>query len=162
MAATWAALTITAVIAGIIVGVALLLGTCGTSEAIDRDPLTIVAANGTTARLQVEIADTAEERATGLMGRTDLPLDTGLLLVYGPTPAGIWMKDTRLELTAAFIGRCGDILAFVDLEPFSEEIHQISQPYSYGLEVDRGWFERNGIAVGDVIRLPRESQPAGC
>jgi hypothetical protein len=162
MAATWAALTIAAAAAGLILITALILGTCGSSESIDRQPLTIVAANGTTARLEVEIADTADERAVGLMGRTELPLDTGMLFVYDASPRGFWMKDTRLELTAAFIAECGEILAFADLEPFSEEIKNISQTYSYGLEVDQGWFERNGIAVGDLVALPRDIRPDHC
>jgi hypothetical protein len=162
MAATWAALTIAAIAAGLIVGVALLLGTCGSSTAIDREPLTIIAANGTTAHLEVEIADTAAERETGLMGRTELAPDTGMFFVFEPPARGFWMKDTRIALTAAFIDRCGEIVGFADLDPLSEEIKNVSQPYSYGLEVDRGWFARNGIAVGDIVRLPDNINPQGC
>jgi uncharacterized membrane protein (UPF0127 family) len=162
MAATWAALTVAAVAAGLVLAAALLLGTCGSSESIERESLIIVAANGTTARLEVEIADTAEERQLGLMGRVDLPPDTGMLFVFGPDPGGFWMKDTRLHLSAAFLAECGEILAIVDLEPFSEEIKNISRPYRYGLEVDQGWFARNGIAEGDIVRLPRDIRPATC
>ena len=71
MSASWAALAVAAVIAGAVLAVALLLGTCGSSSAVDREPLTIVAANGTTAHLNVEIADTPEE-ATELRTRADL------------------------------------------------------------------------------------------
>ena len=162
MAATWAVLTVALAFALTILAVALVLGTCGTSSAIDREPLTIVTANGSTARLEVEIADTAEERQQGLMDRTDLPLDTGMLFVFEPPPRGFWMKDTRLELSVAFIAECGEILAFADLEPLSEEIKNISQPYAYGLEVDQGWFERNGISVGDIVSLPRDVRPDHC
>jgi uncharacterized membrane protein (UPF0127 family) len=162
MSASWAALAVASVIAGLVLAVALVLGTCGSSSDIDREPLTIVAANGTTAHLDVEIADTPEERQTGLMGRTELPPDTGMLFVFDQTPGGFWMKDTRVALTAAFIGECGEILAFADMEPLSEEIHNISQPYRFGLEVERGWFARNGIAAGDHVSLPREIRPAGC
>ncbi len=162
MTAAWAALTIAAVAAGIVLVVALMLGTCGSSSAIDREPLTIIAANGTSAHLEIEIADTAEERQTGLMGRTELPLDTGMLFVLEPPARGFWMMGTRLELTVAFIAECGEILAFADLDPLSEEIKNISQPYSYGLEVDRGWFQRNGIATGDIVSLPRDIRPDNC
>ncbi|HWC30181.1 MAG TPA: DUF192 domain-containing protein [Dehalococcoidia bacterium] len=162
MAAIWAALTVAAAAAGLVLVTALLIGTCGSSTSIDREPLTIIAANGTTARLEVEIADTADERATGLMGRTDLPPDTGMLFVFEQPGRGFYMKDTRLALTAAFIAECGEILALVDLEPLSEEIKNISQPYAYGLEVDQGWFERNGIAVGDIVSLPRDIRPENC
>jgi uncharacterized membrane protein (UPF0127 family) len=162
MSASWAALAVTSVVAGLVVAVALLLGTCGTSSTVDREPLTIVAANGTTARLEVEIADTPEERETGLMDRTELPPDTGMLFVFEETPRGFWMKDTRLALTAAFIAECGEILAFADMEPLSLEVHNISQPYSFGLEVELGWFARNGIAAGDIVSLPREILPPNC
>jgi uncharacterized membrane protein (UPF0127 family) len=162
MSASWAALAVTSVIAGLVLAVALLLGTCGSSSDVDREPLTIVAANGTTAHLDVEIADTPEERETGLMDRTDLPHDTGMLFVFDQTPRGFWMKDTRVALTAAFIAECGEILGFADMEPLSEEVHNISQPYRFGLEVERGWFVRNGIAAGDIVSLPSDIRPPNC
>lgn len=159
---TLGALTAGALIAGLVVLIALVVGTCGTSENIERVPLTIVAANGTTARLQVEIADTPEKRATGLMHRTELPLDTGMLFVFDETPRGFYMRDTRLALTVAFIAECGEIVAFADLEPLSEEIKNTDRPYRFGLEVDRGWFERNGIALGDIVSLPQGIRPSAC
>jgi len=162
MRASWAALILAAITAGLILALALLLGTCGPSEDIAREPLTIVAANGTTARLQVEIADSAEERQTGLMGRTELAPDTGMLFVIEPPGRGFWMKDTRLPLTVAFIAECGRILAFADLQPLSEEIKNTSLDYRFGLEVDRGWFERNGIAAGDIVSLPRRFRASTC
>jgi hypothetical protein len=85
-----------------------------------------------------------------------------MLFVFEQPGRGFYMKDTRLALTAAFIAECGEILALVDLEPLSEEIKNISQPYAYGLEVDQGWFERNGIAVGDIVSLPRDIRPENC
>jgi uncharacterized membrane protein (UPF0127 family) len=162
MRASWAALILAAITAGLVLALALLFATCGSTEDIAREPLTIVAANGTTARLQVEIAETEEQRQTGLMGRIDLAPNTGMLFVIEPPGRGFWMKDTRLKLTVAFIAECGRILAFADLEPLSEEIKNPDLDYRFGLEVDRGWFERNGIAVGDIVSLPRDLRPAGC
>jgi hypothetical protein len=145
-----------------LLGVALLLGTCGSSVSVERQQLLIVAANGSTARLQVEVADSPEERAQGLMGRTELPLDTGMLFVIEPPGRGFWMKGTRVALTVAFITGCGEIVAFADLEPLSEEIKNTDQPYEFGLEVDQGWFERNGIVLGDDVILPNDVRPDGC
>jgi uncharacterized membrane protein (UPF0127 family) len=162
MTASWAVLAVTSAFAGLVVAVALLLGTCGSSSSVDREPLTIVAANGTTARLEVEIADTPEERQAGLMGRTDMPRDTGMLFVFDEAPNGFWMKDTRVALTAAFIADCGEILGFADMEPLSLQIHNIDQPYRFGLEVEQGWFARNGIAEGDIVSLPRDLRPPDC
>lgn len=162
MTAVWGTLTVLAVTAAILVATALLLGTCGSGESIARQPLTLIAANGTTARLDVEIAGTAEERAQGLMGRDELPLDTGMLFVIDPPGRGFWMKGTRLELTVAFIADCGEIVDFADLEPLSEEIKNTRQAYSFALETDRGWFARNGITTGDIVSLPQSLRPAEC
>jgi uncharacterized protein len=162
MTVVWGTMTALVAVAAILVATALLLGTCGSSDAIQRQPLTLVAANGTAARLEVEIADTPEERAKGLMGRTEVPLDTGMLFVIDPPGRGFWMKDTGLQLTVAFIAECGEIVDFADLDPFSEEIKNTDKPYSFALEVDRGWFARNGIAVGDIVSLPPKMRPAAC
>ena len=157
------AIAITTAAAALITALlALAFATCGASESIDREPLTIVAANGTTARLEVEIADTPEERERGLMGRTELLPDTGMLFVVDPPGRGFWMKDTRLALSVAFIEDCGRIVEIADLEPLSERIVNTAKPYGFGLEVARGWFERNGIAVGDIVAIPRNYRKPGC
>ncbi|HEX5368045.1 MAG TPA: DUF192 domain-containing protein [Dehalococcoidia bacterium] len=146
----------------IIAGIALALGTCGSSASIDRTPLTIVAANGTTAHLQVEIAQTPEELETGLSNRDEIPLDTGMLFVIQQRGPGFWMKDTHVALSVAFIGECGQIVDIQDMQPLSLDIHSTDQPYSFGLEVDQGWFQRNGIAVGDIVSIPKDLRPASC
>jgi uncharacterized protein len=162
MSAVWGTAAVLLGVVAVLVAIALLLGTCGSSDAIERQPLTLVASNGTTAHLEVEIADTAQERAQGLMGRTEVPLDTGMLFVIDPPGRGFWMKGTGLQLTVAFIGECGEIVDFAELDPFSEEIKNTDQPYDFALEVDRGWFARNGIAVGDIVSLPPKLRPAAC
>ncbi len=146
----------------IIAGIALALGTCGSSDNINRVPLTIVAANGTTAHLQVEVAQTEQELETGLSNRDEIPLDTGMLFVIKVHGPGFWMKDTRVALSVAFIGECGQIVNIQDMQPLSLDIHGTDQPYSFGLEVDQGWFQRNGIAVGDIVSLPKDLRPASC
>ncbi len=146
----------------IIAGIALALGTCGSSDNIDYTPLTIVAANGTTAHLQIEIAQTEPQLESGLSNRDEIPLDTGMLFVIKVRGPGFWMKDTRVALSVAFIGECGQIVSIQDMQPMSLDIHSTDQPYSFGLEVDQGWFARNGIAVGDIVSLPKDLRPASC
>ena len=146
----------------LIAGAALALGSFGSSDTIDYTPLTIVAANGTTAHLQVEIAQTEQQLETGLSNRDEIPLDTGMLFVIKVRGPGFWMKDTRAALSVAFIGECGQIVSIQDMQPMSLDIHSTDQPYSFGLEVDRGWFQRNGIAVGDIVSLPKDLRPASC
>ncbi len=107
------------------------------------------------ARIYVEIADTPEERAEGLMFRSSLPEDRGMLFVFPePQPLAFWMKNTAIPLSIAYIDRHGTILEIHDMEPYSLESVPSRQPALYALEVNQGTFERLGIAPGDRLRLP--------
>ena len=151
-----------AAFAGLLVMMALVMGSLGSTEYIEREPLVIVAANGTTARLEVEIAETLEERERGLMGRTELPQDAGMLFVLRERGPGFWMKDVPIPLSIAFIEECGQIVDILDMRPNTTELHNSPRDYSFGLEVNQGWFERNGIAVGDIVSLPRHLRLSTC
>ena len=148
-------------------GVAALAITFGAfagndGDGIERQPLTIVAANGTTARLQVEVADTPEERSLGLSGRTEVPNDTGMLFTDLSRNSGFWMRDTLVDLSVAFIDRCGVIVHVEDMEANTTENHNSPVPYLFGLETPQGWFARNGIAPGDIVSIPAEFRQDGC
>lgn len=153
-------------IVGVIAAMALLLGGLSSTRNEDRtdlQPLTIVAANGTTARLDVEIADTDELRSQGLSGREEVPAGTGMLFVLPRRVPGFWMKDTTVPLSIAFMEDCGQIIDIQDMEPLSLEIHRPgSQPFGFALETPQGWFETNGIAAGDIVSLPRDLRPEHC
>ena len=129
-------------------------------EAEDGLPaVTIAVANnaGGRAELTVELAATAAERSRGLMFREELAEDRGMLFVYDrDTQAGFWMKDTSIPLSIAFIGEGGAILDVQEMEPFSEELHRPLQPYRFALEVNQGWFGRNGVGTGDRVEIPEE------
>lgn len=121
-------------------------GTSPTTE------LTLRNAAGDTAQLQAEIADTADERAVGLMSRDSLPEDHGMLFAFGgQTNASFWMKDTKVPLSIAFIAEDGRILDIQDMQPLSLDMHRSSQPYYFALEVNQGWFARQKAAVGDTV-----------
>ncbi len=126
------------------------------------EALTILTADGTTARLQAEIAESLEQRSQGLMRRTSLAPDSGMLFIIEPPGRGFWMKDTPLSLTVAFIADCGEIVDFADLDPLSEEVKNTEGRYVFALEMERGWFAANQVAVGDVIQLPQRLQAGGC
>ena len=129
---------------------------------IDRVPMTIVAANGSTARLQIEVADTPEERSVGLSGRTEVPNDTGMLFTSLTRNGGFWMKDTLVDLSVAFIDKCGKIVHIEDMEANTTTNHNSPTPYLFGLETAQGWFARNGITVGDIVSIPEEHRQDGC
>lgn len=104
------------------------------------------------AELHAEYAVTASERARGLMGRTELAVDHGMLFRFDDVrPHCLWMKSTPLPLSAAFMDEAGTIVDLIDLEPLSTEIRCAKAPARYALETNRGWFDGNGVAVGDRV-----------
>jgi len=103
----------------------------------------------------VEVADSAEERTRGLMFREGLPEDEGMLFVFdGDTTSGFWMKDTLIPLSIAFLTSDGAIIDIQDLEPLDVTLHYAPSPHRWAVEANRGWFERNGVQVGDQVELP--------
>ena len=105
--------------------------------------------------LYVEIADTPEERARGLMNRESLPEDAGMLFVWPEdTASGFWMKDTVIPLSIAFIDAGGKIVGIQDMQPLDETLHHSPSPYRYAVEANQGWFAERGIAAGDSVTLP--------
>ena len=111
--------------------------------------------SGKGADLTVEIADTADERAQGLMNRESLADDAGMLFVWTEdTGSGFWMKDTLIPLSIAFIDATGIIVDIQDMEPRDETLHQSPAPYRHAVEANQGWFAKHGIAAGDSATLP--------
>jgi len=104
---------------------------------------------------QVEIADTPQERAQGLMFRKSMPEDHGMLFKFGaPRVLSFWMKNTYLPL---------DII-FIDAEGYIKKIHKRATPESLAkissevpvssvLEINGGLSEQWGISVGDKVSL---------
>jgi uncharacterized membrane protein (UPF0127 family) len=154
------------VVLAVFVGLALFLGSIGSDAedagTIEREPLTMVTAEGDIVRLDVEVADTVAERSMGLSSRQEVPEGTGMLFVFESRGAGFWMKDTLVPLSVAFMGRCGEIVDIQDMEPLSLDLHQAEADYSFGLEVPQGWFRDNGIKTGDLVSIPRDYRPDGC
>lgn len=103
------------------------------------------------------VADSNAERARGLMGRTSLPPDGGMVFRFpAPTDAGFWMKDTSLPLSIAFRGRGGRIIAILDMEPCTNEPCPVYRPgasYETAIEMRRGWFDEHGVEIGDRVEL---------
>lgn len=109
--------------------------------------------------IDVEVAESTEEREIGLMDRESLPSDEGMLFVFfRPTDDGFWMKNTLIPLSIAFIDEDAKIVEILDMEPCREEQCEIYEPgveYSAALEVNQGAFEEWGVQVGDRITLTR-------
>ncbi len=128
---------------------------------VDAAPLTFEA-DGETVAFEVEIADTPENRARGLMFRTDLPEDRGMLFVFEQTrQVSFWMQNTPLPLDLVFIGEDGVVKAIMQGIPFSEAPIGPAEPVRFVLELKAGTAQKAGIAVGDRLRHPRIDEAAG-
>ena len=101
-----------------------------------------------------EIADNEELRGKGLMNRDSLAEDHGMLFVYGAAQVrSFWMRNTRIPLDIAFIDSNGVIINIEQMEPQSDENYYSQGPMMYALEMDRGWFEANGVGPGDRLEF---------
>ena len=125
-----------------------------------RTPIEIATKSGKRPVVYAELALTPQEANVGLSKRDSLPPDAGMLFLLPFRGPGFWMKDTTIPLTVAFIAPCGEIVATADMTPLSEQLHNTHLEYRFGLEVNQGWFERNGVEVGDKVTIPPNlSQP---
>jgi uncharacterized membrane protein (UPF0127 family) len=108
------------------------------------------------ARFSVEIADTAKERARGLMFRENLPQSSGMLFIYDhPQTLSFWMKNTLIELDMIFLDSSGTVQTIHhraqpgDLQPKPGDGDQIAV-----LEINGGLAEALGISKGSQMRHP--------
>ena len=103
--------------------------------------------------LSAEYALTAEQRQLGLMGRRELATDSGMLFRFDEVRHNcLWMKDTPLPLSAAFLDERGVIVDLIDLEPFSREMRCAQAPARYALETNRGWFTERALGLGTPVQ----------
>lgn len=103
-------------------------------------------------KIQVELAMTEQARAKGLMYRNSLCSNCGMLFVFPAADKwAFWSKNTPLALSVAFVDRAGRIRQIVDMEANSMENHVSNYDVTYALEMKRGWFADNGIAVGQIV-----------
>jgi uncharacterized protein len=97
----------------------------------------------------VEIASTPEQRMIGLMGRTSLPQDSGMLFVFDEVASPcFWMFNTPLPLSVGFFDEYGELVNFDDMQPFDESHHCARKPIKYALEMTQGWFVESAISEG--------------
>lgn len=102
--------------------------------------------------IQVEVASTEAARLQGLMSRSALGADAGMLFDYGaPLPACMWMKDTLIPLAVAFIDTAGVIVNTEEMQPGTTDSHCAEKEVRYVLEMNRGWFARRSIKAGNRI-----------
>jgi uncharacterized membrane protein (UPF0127 family) len=107
--------------------------------------------------LKVELAVSDEERSRGLMFRKALGKDDGMLFVFDELGYhSMWMKDTLIPLSVAFLDGEGNIINILDMEPQTLDTHSAAGPARYAIEANKGWFAEKKVKPGDkVTGLPK-------
>ena len=111
--------------------------------------------------VRVEIAADPEARSRGLMYRTELAPDTGMLFVYpGPRRLHFWMKNTPLDLDIGFFDADGRLLNVAAMTAWDERTQHSSHGAArYALEVPRGWFRRHAVPPDARLQIPPGALP---
>jgi uncharacterized membrane protein (UPF0127 family) len=146
------------------VAAAFLVAACGgdnpsvSSEPSPGPTVAIETADGVV-RFQVEVADTPETRSQGLMFRTNLAPNAGMVFLFDePTNGSFWMKDTLIPLQIAFWDGDGRIVAILDMAPCETDECPLYAPgatYVGALEVNAGRLDAEGVQKGDRLVLDR-------
>jgi uncharacterized protein len=126
-----------------------------TSSPDESSTVAIDASSGQRVEVEVEIADDYAERRRGLMERTELAENAGMLFVFdSEEQLSFWMRNTLIPLSIAYIDAEERIIDIQDMQPLDETGHPSAEPAMYALEVNQGFFDERGVRVGDGVELP--------
>ena len=106
--------------------------------------------------ITAEVAASDPARTRGLMFRQVLAANQGMLFIFDSRSIHcMWMRNTLIPLSVAFIEDDGTIVNIRDMQPHDDRSHCAKQPVRYALEMTQGWFEKKGLSPGAKIgRLP--------
>jgi uncharacterized membrane protein (UPF0127 family) len=110
--------------------------------------------------ITAEIAASDPARTRGLMFRESLPTNHGMLFIFENKAIHcMWMRNTLIPLSVAFLADDGTIVNIENMQPHDERTHCAKQPVRFALEMTQGWFAQKGLGPGAKIsRLPAASQ----
>lgn len=134
-------------------------GTLGAEPTFRKDgTLTFVGPDGAAIRtIDVEIAETPETRAQGLMGRRQMGYDKGMLFLFPEADdSGFWMRNTPMPLDIVFVGPDSQVVSIAErTTPFSDENIYPAAPKQFVVEVRAGFADRFGLTDSTRIRWQR-------
>lgn len=137
---------------------AILLAGCTRKN--PEQKVTLTSPNGDTVEVAVEIADTDEERATGLMNRTELPEGTGMLFVFDTDEVrSFWMKNTLIPLDVLFFNQHGVFVSSSTMDPCTKDpcmSYLSALPARFALEAPAGFTERADVGIGWKLEMKNE------
>ncbi|MEH8018754.1 DUF192 domain-containing protein [Rheinheimera muenzenbergensis] len=136
----------------LIVMLALLLPLMACAAEQPRESFSLVPLQVGDKLIDVQLADTPEKRAQGLMFQQSA--EPGMLLLYAqPTAISLWMANTSMALDVAYIGPDWRIAELIRLQPFDKTPVPSQQPVIAALEMPRGWFTQHGVVIGQKVAL---------
>lgn len=153
------------------VGLVAVLSGCGPTDASEQATLPVVEACFVTAddnnhSVVLEVASEDRERQRGLMGRTGLDDDTGMLFTYRserPAGHGFWMFQTLIPLDIAYLDDDGVIVSMQTMTPCPASLgrdcpsYPSGQPFWHAVEMNAGYFQAQGLSVGDRLQWPADA-----
>jgi uncharacterized membrane protein (UPF0127 family) len=125
-----------------------------------RAELPAISLNAGVYLIRAEVANTFETRGRGLMYREALGPNQGMLFVFPEVERHcMWMKNTPLPLSVAFIDERGEVVSISEMLPHTENSHCAARPARFALEMNKAWFSAKGIRAGAKIQGLEKAPP---
>ena len=132
--------------------IALLGGLAGIGAAWAQNAMPMMELTAGFHRIEAEVAATDQNRQLGLMNRKAMPPQHGMLFVFDHENTHcMWMRNTLLPLSVAFMDATGTIINIEDMQPQTEDNHCARRPARFALEMNLGWFAQRGIKPGTKL-----------
>ncbi len=111
--------------------------------------------NQVRATVNVELAQSGRQRERGLMYRSELPADSGMLFVFkAPVHASFWMHNTQIPLDMVFASSNRRVIGVIaNTEPYSDAPLEVTGISQYVVEVNAGFCKRHGVKTGDRLEF---------
>ncbi len=129
--------------------VGVLAGLCIGTAAWGQNAMPVMELTAGFHRIEAEVAANDQNRQVGLMNRKAMPPQRGMLFVFNHENTHcMWMRNTLLPLSVAFVDASGVIINIEDMQPQTEDNHCAKVPARFALEMNIGWFAQRGIKPG--------------
>ncbi|MRR51610.1 MAG: DUF192 domain-containing protein [Rhodocyclaceae bacterium] len=131
-----------------------------TTMGCQADGLPVTALSAGFHRVEAEVAHTFETRSKGLMHRKSMAANHGMLFIFPDVARHcMWMRNTLLPLSVAFLDEQGRIINVEEMQPRTEDNHCATRPARYALEMNAGWFQAKGLMTGAAINGLKKLPP---
>lgn len=139
---------------------ASLAGAQPSAEATEAQHLPVVQLGAGMHIIKAEVAQTPREHTIGLMFRTSMGSNEGMIFAFPQVGKQcFWMKNTLIPLAVAFVADDGRIVNLDEMQAQTENPHCSSEPVRFVLEMNKGWFSKHGLKAGDKLSGPPFSKP---